>query len=85
MTVRFNPEKREAIFTSSLANAFLYMHLAAASQGLASQWVTAVRVPLIHCQIKDMLGIPAALEIYDLMVLGYPAVTPRPSTGDIKR
>jgi nitroreductase len=33
------------IYNSSLASAFLYMHLAAASLGLASQWYSAVSRP----------------------------------------
>ena len=73
MTARFLPHKRESIFTSSLAAAFSYMTLAATSLGLGAQWVTAVQTPLIHCRIKDMLGAPPYFEIYDLMVLGWPA------------
>ena len=78
MTVRYNHQKRESIFTSSLATVFSYMQLAATTLGLTTQWVTAVQVPLVNCMIKDLLGIPEPIEIYDLMLLGYPAANARP-------
>jgi nitroreductase len=78
MVVRFDPYKRQSIFTSSLASAFLYMHLAATSLGLASEWVSKVLAPYEHCLLKDLLGIPAGLEVYDMMALGYSAYKPRP-------
>jgi nitroreductase len=78
MGVRYDEHRRETIFISSLANAFLYMHIAASTLGLASQWVSAVATPYAHCMIKDLLGIPKELEIYDMLALGYPAVQPRP-------
>jgi nitroreductase len=67
-----------ALYNSSLASAFLYMHLAAASLGLASQWYTAVSRPDAERAIKDIIGIPEPLTIYDMMVLGYPASSPNP-------
>ena len=78
MSVRFNQEKCESIFTSSLAAAFLYMQLAAKVLGLASQWVSAVKAPLVNCQLKKLLGIPKYLVVYDMMPLGYPAQRARP-------
>ena len=78
MAVRFDSSRCQTIYLSSLANAFLYMHLAATTLGLASQWVSAVAVPLVHCLLKDFLGIPPELEVYDMMAVGYPAVKPRP-------
>lgn len=68
----------EAIFQSSLASAFLYMHLAAASLGLASQWVSGTASPYEQCLIKDLLKIPENLQIYDMMAAGYPLKQPRP-------
>jgi hypothetical protein len=52
------------------------MHLAASTLGLASQWYSAVQTPYAACMIKDLLGIPERMEIYDMMVLGYPAIQP---------
>ncbi len=78
MGVRFDPYRSQLIYSASLANAFLYMHLAATTLGLASQWVSGVQVPLVHCLLKDLLGIPEELEVYDMMAVGYPASKPRP-------
>lgn len=76
MGVRYSPHRRDLIYTSSLANTFLYMHLAATTLGLASQWISQVSTPLAHCMIKELLRIPVELEIYDMMALGYPAIQP---------
>ena len=76
MGVQNDRNRRRIIYLSSLANTFLYMHLAATTLGLASQWVSAVQVPYTACLIKDLLNIPASMEIYDMMVLGYPAISP---------
>jgi nitroreductase len=78
MGVRFDSHRRETIYISSLANAFLYMHMAASTLGLASQWLSTVSTPYVHCMIKEWLGIPGPLEVYDMMAFGYPAVQPRP-------
>ncbi|HSW58481.1 MAG TPA: nitroreductase family protein [Dehalococcoidales bacterium] len=78
MGVRYDAHRRQYIYISSLANAFLYLHMAAGVLGLASQWVSAVSVPYVHCMIKDLLGIPETLEVYDMLVVGYPAVKARP-------
>lgn len=76
MGVRYDRNRLQIIHTSGLANAFLYMHLAATTLGLASQWISAVQTPYAHCMIKNLLGIPSELEIYDMMALGYPALRP---------
>ncbi len=76
MGVQCDSHRRWLIHQSGLANAFLYMHLAATTLGLATQWFSVVQVPYVACLIKKLLGIPDALETYDLMVLGYPAITP---------
>ncbi len=68
----------QLIFNSSLANAYLYMHLAATTLGLASQWVTAIAYPTTQPLVKHLLGMPKELEIYDMMAVGYPASEPRP-------
>lgn len=68
----------ETIFCSSMASTFLLMHLAAASLGLSSQWYSAAGSPFVEPEIRNVIGIPDDLKIYDLMVLGYPAVPPVP-------
>jgi nitroreductase len=75
---RFNTALKQEAYKGGLASAFLYMHLAAASLGLGSQWVSAVATPFAHCMIKTLLGIPEELEIYDMMAVGYPAYKPSP-------
>jgi len=72
-SMRYDAERRQAIHTSSLANAYLYMALAAETLGLATEWTSSVATAYPHCLIKDRLGIPPELEIYDMMALGYPA------------
>ncbi len=67
-----------SIFCSSLASTFLYMHLAAASMGLASQWYSAAGGQEAERQIKNIIGIPEPLKIYDMMVVGYAAQPPTP-------
>jgi len=73
-----NLQNSESVFKSSLANAFLYMHLAATTLGLGSQWVSNTALPFVQCQLKELLGIPRELEIYDMMAVGYAAGEPRP-------
>lgn len=65
------------IFTSSLANAYMYMHLAATSLGLASAWHSVSRTPYPQCMIKDLLGIPDQLKLHDMMMLGFPVSEPK--------
>jgi nitroreductase len=65
-------------FTSGLASAFLYMALAATTLGLGSQWVSATGNPFVKCLLRGLLEIPEKLEIYDMLVLGYPAYEPKP-------
>lgn len=67
-------------FYSDLADTFLYMHLAAKSLGLGSQWITATAQPFLRAMLQDLLGIPKDLIIYDTMALGYPAHEPKPRT-----
>jgi nitroreductase len=67
-----------SIFCSSLASTFLYMHLAAASMGLVSQWYSAAAGGEAERKIREIIGIPEPLKIYDMMVLGYAAQTPLP-------
>lgn len=63
---------------SGMASAFLYMHLAATTLGLGSQWVSTTASAVPQAQLKVLLNIPTKLEIYDMMVLGYPSGQPRP-------
>ena len=78
MPLRFDEERWKSVLTSTLACAFQYMHMATTTLGLASQWVSAVTHPMVHSQLKQLLGIPKELEVYDMMAVGYPAMEPIP-------
>jgi 5,6-dimethylbenzimidazole synthase len=58
--------------TDGLANTCTFMHLAAVSLGLATQWVT------IHVQepFKKVLDVPDLMMLYLIIPIGYPAVQP---------
>ncbi len=71
-------EEAAPLYQSSMANAFVYMHLAATALGLGSQWYTSTSRPGAERAIREIVGIPEALTIYDMMVLGYPAASPGP-------
>jgi len=67
-----------SVYRSSMASAFLYLHLAATSLGLASQWYTAASRPEAEREIRNIIGFPESLSIYDMMVVGYPDAPPNP-------
>ena len=54
------------------------MHLAATTLGLSPQWMSEVYQPFSHCLIKQLLGIPEPMMIYEMMALGYPDMEPHP-------
>jgi 5,6-dimethylbenzimidazole synthase len=64
--------REQTHLTDGLANTCTLMHLAAASLGLGTQWVT------IHIQepFKRILDVPDLLMLYLIIPLGYPAVEP---------
>ena len=64
--------RAQSHLTDGLANTCTFMHLAAVSLGLATQWVT------IHVQepFKKVLGVPDLLMLYLIIPIGYPAVQP---------
>ena len=72
-------ERDEAgIFFSGLASAFLYLHLAAASLGLSSQWCSGAARGESGDAVREILGLPDYLRTYDMMAVGYPAESPIP-------
>lgn len=74
-----NPDlNTEEIFNSSLSNAILYIHLAATTLGLGSQWITGTNHPKVQNKVKQLLKIPEYLRIYDTIALGYPATGSKP-------
>jgi nitroreductase len=71
-------EEAAPLYYSSLANAFMCMQLAATALGLAAQWYTATSRAGAERAIREIVGIPEALTIYDMMVVGYQAAEPGP-------
>lgn len=67
-----------SIYCSGMSNAFLLMHLAAAALGLSSQWYSAAAGAEAEKGIREIIGFPEDLTIYDMMVLGYPAEPVQP-------
>ena len=63
-------------FITGLASATLLIHLAAASLGLGSQWVSDSGSPYMSTILKAWLGIPQYLKVYDLLAIGYPVRQP---------
>ena len=59
--------------TDALANTCTLMHLAAASMGLSTQWVT------LHIEegFKRILDVPDVMKIYTIIPVGYTDVPPK--------
>jgi 5,6-dimethylbenzimidazole synthase len=62
--------RHQSHLTDALANTSILMHLAAASMGLGTQWVT------IHVEegFKKVLGVPDVMTLYLIIPVGYPDV-----------
>ena len=69
--IRTKLEKADSHFITGLANATLLIHLAAASLGLASQYVSDANSPYMETLLKALLNIPEPLRIYHLVPIGY--------------
>lgn len=54
------------------------MTLAVTTLGLGGQWASATSTPYVQSLMKDLLGIPKELEIYDMLAVGYPDAEPKP-------
>jgi len=76
--VRNNNEMFMDVLISTLAISFQYMHLAAASLGLATRWVSAVGMPHVESEIKELFNIPEEFVVYEMMALGYSDFQPPP-------
>lgn len=68
--VRQHDETWQSVLTSSLAIAYQYMHLAAASLGLATRWVSSINAPPVERSVRTLLGIPDEFVTYDMIALG---------------
>jgi nitroreductase len=69
-----NPEPH--VFHFNLANATMLIHLAVASLGLGSQWLSISN--MVEEDLKTLLGVPSVFRIYHVVPIGYPAYQPSP-------
>jgi nitroreductase len=79
MAARYSTQKGDSIFESSLANAFMYVWLAAHSLGLAAQPVSGVKYPKVQGLVKHLLNLPDFMYVYDIFLVGHKAEEGRPS------
>jgi nitroreductase len=75
---RTDDKRWQDLLVTSLAAAYEHMHLAAASLGLGTRWVSAVAHPPIDRQIKDLLHIPREMTVYEMMGVGHSDFEPQP-------
>jgi len=73
MNARHEKPKGDSIFETSLANVFMYLWLAAHSLGLGAQPVSAVKNARVQGLLKQLLGLPDFIYVYELLAVGYPA------------
>ncbi len=78
MNARYEKAKGDSIFECSLADVFVYLLLGAHSLGLAAQPVSAVKNGRVQGLLKHMLGLPDFILIYEMLVVGVPAVDAPP-------
>jgi len=79
MNARYSKQKGDSIFETSLANAFMYLWLAAHSLGLAAQPVSAVKNERVQGLVKHLLNLPDFVYVYELLAVGYSAMEGGPS------
>jgi nitroreductase len=72
------PGRHQTHLTDGLSNAAMIIHLAAASLGLATQWVS-IHVPETFKQILD---VPGVITLHTIIPVGYPK---QPLTGSYRR
>jgi nitroreductase len=85
MNARYCKHKGDSIFESSLANAFLYLWLAAHSLGLGAQPVSAVKNEKVQGLLKHLLHLPDFIYVYELLVVGRSALEKGPAAKLTRR
>jgi len=76
--LRTHIDKGRQHIIGSMASAVLAMHLAAASLGLASQWLSDFGSPWLEGVTRNFLRIPQYFHIYEPLAVGWPAYYPKP-------
>jgi 5,6-dimethylbenzimidazole synthase len=69
---RLYRKNAERILLQSVAASTMSAHLAAAALGYAVWWITAIGQDEIQRQVKPLLGVPAELDVIDIMCFGPP-------------
>lgn len=65
-----------AVYIENMANVNQLIHLATSVFGLGSQWIS---VPHTWADsLRDILDVPAALDIFTVVPIGYPLYKPHP-------
>ncbi len=64
------------VFQMNLGNSMQIIHLAAASLGLGSAWISIPTV--VEEKLRSLLGVPAVFRIYAIIPVGYPDAKPAP-------
>ena len=64
-------ENAERILIQSLAASVMSIHLAIASLGYTSWWVTAIGQERAQETLKPLLGVPDALDLIDIIAFGH--------------
>ncbi len=85
MAARYARQKGDSIFESSLANAFLYLLLAAHSLGLAAVPCSGVKYPTVEGKVKHLLGLPDFIYLHDLVLVGESAMGEQQLSGKLLR
>ncbi|MFQ5914960.1 MAG: nitroreductase family protein [Nitrospinota bacterium] len=66
----------ERILIQSLAASVMSIHLAIASLGYTSWWVTAIGQERAQEALKPLLGVPDVLDLIDIIAFGHPEKEP---------
>lgn len=85
MNARYEKPKADSIFETSLANAFMYLWLAAHTLGLAAQPVSAVKNARVQGLVKHLLGLPEFIYVYELLLVGKSALEGPPPAKLVRR
>ncbi len=85
MNARYCVQKGDSIFETSLADAFAYLWLALSSLGLGAQPVSAVKNGRPQALIKQYLGLPETIYVYEMLAVGYSALHGDPPAKLMRR
>ncbi len=85
MNARYETPKGDSIFETSLANAFMYLLLAAHTLDLAVQPISAVKNARVQGPLKHLLHLPDYLYVYEMLAVGRSALEGPPAAKLMRR